>query len=379
MPIRGLDVAHFLRDYWQAKPLLIQQGLPDFDCPVSGDDLAGLAGEASVESRLILRDSDTWHLRQGPFQAEDFSNPSSTGWSLLVQRVDHWIPEVADLIAHFDFLPRWRIDDIMISYAVEGGGVGPHFDNYDVFLIQGGGRREWRLGQHCDAATALRPSTDLKLLADFQESSRHVLEAGDILYVPPGTAHWGTALGDDCITLSVGFRAPSSAEILGRWAEEVIAGLDESQRFRDQPATLAQGHSLSEAHIAALRELLQAKLDDDSLIKSFGELVTEAADPTASSGTEATDGSNVLLRALDARLTLFESSTSDKASRLFANGCSLSCDADSLPVLRKICSLLPGEMLPDELWFRVTGLSTEIAEFLLSTGAICSDSDELGV
>lgn len=378
MSIRGLDVAHFLRDYWQTKPLLIQQGLPDLDCPVSGDDLAGLAGESSVESRLILRDSDTWQLRQGPFQAEDFSNLSSTGWSLLVQRVDHWIPEVADLIAHFDFLPRWRIDDIMISYATDGGGVGPHFDNYDVFLIQGGGRREWRLGQHCDAATALRPSTDLKLLADFQESSRHVLEAGDILYVPPGTAHWGTALGDDCITLSVGFRAPSSAEILSRWADEVIAGLDESQRYRDQPATLALGHSLSDAHVAALRDLLQAKLDDDSLIKSFGELITEAADPHEAFSSEWT-GSSAVFRALDARLTLFESGTADKASRLFANGCSLSCDATSLPALRKLCHLQPGEMLPDELWFTITGLSMEIAEFLLSTGAVGSDPDELDV
>ena len=378
MPIRGLDVAHFLRDYWQTKPLLIQQGLPDFDCPVSGDDLAGLAGESSVESRLILRDSDTWQLHQGPFQAEDFSNLSSTGWSLLVQRVDHWIPEVADLIAHFDFLPRWRIDDIMISYATDGGGVGPHFDNYDVFLIQGSGRREWRLGQHCDAATALRPSTDLKLLADFQESSRHVLEAGDILYVPPGTAHWGTALGDDCITLSVGFRAPSSAEILSRWADEVIAGLDESQRYRDQPATLTLGHSLSDAHVAALRDLLQAKLDDDSLIKSFGELITEAADPDAAFSSEWT-GSSAVFRALDARLTLFESGTADKASRLFANGCSLSCDSASLPALRKLCHLQPGEMLPDELWFTITGLSMEIAEFLLSTGAVGSDSDELDV
>lgn len=374
MPIQGLDVSRFLREYWQTNALLIQQGLPDFDCPVSGDDLAGLACEESVESRLILQQAEGWHLREGPFEAQDFSELSPTHWTLLVQRVDHWIPEVADLLAHFDFLPRWRIDDIMLSYAVTGGGVGPHFDNYDVFLVQGSGRREWRLGQPCDETTALRPSSDLKLLSEFQETARYTLEPGDILYVPPGTAHWGTALDDDCITLSVGFRAPASAEILSRWADDVIADLAESERYRDNITTLQHGNILTPSHISALRELLQARLDDNSLIKSFGELITEPADTDSvfSSG-ERQPGASVC-RSLDARLTLY---TNGADCRLFANGCSLDCNPASLPQLRTICDLRSGETLPNALWFTVCEQFAEIADFLMSTGALHCNSDGL--
>lgn len=375
MPINGLDISRFLGEYWQLKPLLISQGLPDFDCPVSGDDLAGLACEETVESRLILQQAEDWQLRQGPFQSEDFSTLPASGWTLLVQSVDHWIPEVAELLAHFDFLPSWRIDDIMISYATDGGGVGPHFDNYDVFLLQGSGRREWRLGQHCNDDSELRPTSDLRLLSEFQEHSRRVLEAGDILYVPPGTAHWGTALGDDCITLSVGFRAPSSADILSRWADEVIGQLSASERYRDLPTTLAQGNWLSDAHIAALRDLLQAKLDDNSLIKSFGELVTEMADPQAHGDSDESPDDSAVYRALDARLTLYQGSQ----NRLFANGCSMVCPADSLVALENICNLVPGEMLANELWFTVSEQYAEIAEFLLVTGAVHRDSDGLDV
>ena len=371
MAIHGFDVPRFLRDYWQTKSLLIRQGLPGFACPVSGDDLAGLACEREVESRLIVEQANNWQLRQGPFKARDFTKLPATGWTLLVQRVDHWIPEVTELIAHVDFLPRWRIDDIMISYAVQGGGVGPHFDNYDVFLLQGSGRREWRLGQQCDENTVLRPATDLKLLADFTQSECHILNPGDILYVPPGTAHWGTALDNDCITLSIGFRAPASAEILGRWTDDILGQLGESERYRDLPATLAQGNGLSAAHIEALRELLLAKLDDDSLIKSFGELVTEATDPQPVSGDGATDVNGCVSIAPDARLTYFDGAP----VRLFANGSSMVCDAAALPVLKLLCDLLPGEMLPEALWFTVSGQLPEIAEFLLSTGAVCSDPD----
>ncbi|MFT5576231.1 MAG: 50S ribosomal protein L16 3-hydroxylase [Bermanella sp.] len=372
MPIQGLEVSRFLCDYWQTKPLFIQQGLPDFVCPVTGDDLAGLACEDAVESRLILQNGDDWQLRQGPFDEQTFSELTSRGWTLLVQRVDHWIAEVADLIAEFDFLPRWRIDDVMISYAAAGGGVGPHYDNYDVFLLQGSGRRDWRLGQHCNEATPLRKSLDLKQLSEFQESSRYILEAGDILYVPPGTAHWGTALDDDCITLSIGFRAPSSAEILSRWTDEVIDQLNESDRYRDPVSTLAQGNTLSTEHLRYLRELLQAKLDDGSLIKGFGELVTEPADDLkGQANAECIEDCDEACRALDARLTLYHD---DQACILFANGCSLSCDAESLAMLRIICDLLPGELLPNELWFTVREHYPAIASFLLSTGAMYGDS-----
>lgn len=372
MPIHGLDCAHFLRAHWQTNALLIPQGLPDFDCPVGGDDLAGLACEELVESRLIVQQSDNWLLRHGPFEAQDFGELPASHWTLLVQRVDHWIPEVADLLVHFDFLPNWRIDDIMISYAAKGGGVGPHFDNYDVFLLQGSGRREWRLGQYCDDSTELHRASDLKLLKEFQETSRHTLEPGDILYVPPGTSHWGTALDDDCITLSIGFRAPSSAEILSRWADNVIGKLAQSERYRDSAATLQHGNTLTPAHVAALRELLRNKLDDDSLIKSFGELITEAADPSSGYSGDLPEAGEPVCRALDARISLY---TSDSACLLFANGCSLNCDPGAAPKLRTICDLQPGETLPNELWFMICEQFAEIADYLVGTGAITRNPD----
>ena len=372
MPIHGLDKARFKREYWQNKALLIRQGFVDFECPVNGDDLAGLACEDDIESRLITRGLTNWSLRGGPFTESDFSKLPASDWTLLVQRVDHWIPEVADLIRHFDFLPRWRIDDVMVSYAAPGGGVGPHFDNYDVFLVQGSGRREWRLGQVCDATTPTVATNGLQQLEAFQEESRHVLEPGDILYVPPGLAHWGTALDDDCITLSVGFRAPSSAEILGRWADEVIAQLNESERYRDTAATLDAGNSLNHEHLLALRELLQAKLDDDSLIKSFGELVTETATASVQDDEPLPAAGEDVFLALDARLTCYADA---QQSRLFANGQSIHCVQESLPILRTICNLGPGEIVPNALWLELCEQFAEVATFLLGTGALSRDSD----
>ncbi len=374
MALQNFDESRFLDDFWQLKPLLIQQALPAYECPLSGDDLAGLACEESVESRVIQHKAGNWQLEQGPFTPEDFSKLPAGGWTLLVQRVDHWIPEVAELLAHFNFLPRWRIDDIMVSYATDGGGVGPHFDNYDVFLLQGSGRREWCLGQHCSDDTPLRSESALKLLSDFQESSRHILEAGDILYIPPGTAHWGTAQGDDCITLSIGFRAPSGAEILSRWSDEASAQFVESERYRDLPATLKQGNTLGPEHVEALRELLLAKLDSKTLIKSFGGLVTEAADDFGGHVSPGVPNDyEEVFRALDARLTLYQD---DNDCILFANGCALDCKLHDFPKLRIICDLLPGERLADELWFTIRQECADIAHFLLSTGAICGDSDE---
>lgn len=367
MPLSHLDTDHFLREVWQQQALLIRQGVAGFQCPVDGDDLAGLACEAEVESRLVESQGDNWRLRHGPFSEDTFSALAPQDWTLLVQRVDHWIPEVADLIAHFDFLPRWRIDDIMISYAVAGGGVGPHYDNYDVFLIQGSGQREWRIGQHCDDDTVLRENTELTLLADFHEQARYTLEPGDVLYLPPGLAHWGAALSDDCITLSVGFRAPSAAELLSRWCEEVCAQLTESERYRDTPATLTAGNRLTTDHIDSLRALLRSRLDDVSLIRSFGELVTEVPDGNPDVATQGSLPIAGLYRALDARMTLY---ASPKGVLLFANGASLACTDSAHAAMTQICDLLPGEQVPDAVWSQLTEDHPTIAQFLLSTAAL---------
>ncbi|ESZ86806.1 MAG: cupin [Blastomonas sp. CACIA14H2] len=242
MKLARFDPVAFLATHWQRAPLLICNPWDAWQCPIEPDELAGLACEPEVESRLIVQQGpESWALEQGPFDAERFADLGAQPWTLLVQAVDHYVPEVAALLSQFRFVPDWRIDDVMISFATTDGGVGPHFDQYDVFLIQGRGRRRWRIGQHCDDSTPLKPHQELRLLARFDEQAVYDLGPGDILYVPPGVAHDGVALDDDCMTLSIGFRAPSRAELITGWSDHVLDGLGEDDRYAD-PMLPLQSH-----------------------------------------------------------------------------------------------------------------------------------------
>src|SRR3990170_7562789 len=214
MQFDDFDIAGFLTDFWQKRPLLIRSPWRAWNNPLAPDELAGLACESDVESRLVTQLPDTWELEHGPLSGTRFAQLGKQPWTLLVQAVDHHVPAVAALLEPFRFIPNWRIDDVMVSYAVEGGGVGPHFDQYDVFLVQGLGRRRWQLGRLCDHATELLPHDDLRLLASFEPTDEWILEPGDILYVPPRVAHNGIAVSDDCMTYSIGFRAPSRRELI---------------------------------------------------------------------------------------------------------------------------------------------------------------------
>src|SRR6218665_1377303 len=204
MHLINFDSAAFLRDFWQKRPVLIRNPWRDWANPLAPDELAGLACEPGIESRLIEQSGDNWSLDNGPFAEARFARLGGKPWTLLVQAVDHHVPDVAALIQPFRFIPDWRIDDVMVSYASDRGGVGPHFDQYDVFLVQGLGKRRWRLGVRCDQSTPLVPNIGLRLLAGFEATEEWGLEPGDILYVPPGFAHEGVAIGDDCMTYSIG-------------------------------------------------------------------------------------------------------------------------------------------------------------------------------
>lgn len=241
MKLAHFDIDLFLRDYWQKQPLLIRNPWDHWHNPLDPDELAGFACDEGVESRLVICRDDRPSLESGPLPEERFGEIADETYTLLVQAVDHHVPAVAALIEPFRFVPNWRIDDVMVSYAVTGGGVGPHFDQYDVFLVQGMGRRRWRVGPLCDASTPLLPHDDLRLLADFETLGEWDLEPGDILYVPPGVAHDGIALSDDCMTYSVGFRAPSLAELVEGWAEHQADGLTDERRFTD-PGLTPQTH-----------------------------------------------------------------------------------------------------------------------------------------
>ncbi|TXC74280.1 cupin domain-containing protein [Sphingorhabdus soli] len=233
MTFEQFDIDGFLRDTWQQKPLLIRNPWGEWRNPIEPDELAGLACEPGVEARLVTCAGGARAAEHGPFDPGRFAALDQDRWTLLVQAVDHHVPEVAALIEPFRFIPNWRIDDVMVSVAGDGGGVGPHFDQYDVFLVQGLGQRRWRVGQRCDEASALQPHDDLRLLAEFEASDEWLLEPGDILYVPPGIAHDGIAVGDDCMTYSIGFRAPSRAELIGHWADDLLAAMSDDDRYGD--------------------------------------------------------------------------------------------------------------------------------------------------
>jgi 50S ribosomal protein L16 3-hydroxylase len=233
MHFNHFDETAFLRDHWQKKPLLIRNPWAAWANPLTPDELAGLACEDHVESRLIERKRDTLAVEPGPLPENRFEKLGKKPWTLLVQAVDHHVPDVAALIDPFRFIPDWRIDDVMVSYATDGGGVGAHFDQYDVFLVQGLGRRRWQVGGLCDNDTALLAHDDLRLLADFVATDEWVLEPGDMLYVPPRFAHHGVAVGDDCMTYSIGFRAPSRSELIAHYCDHLLAELGDDDRYTD--------------------------------------------------------------------------------------------------------------------------------------------------
>lgn len=285
-PILGdLTADQFLAEYWQKKPLLIRNAIPNFEPPIDGDDLAGLSLEAEVESRLVI--GDDWALEHGPFEESRFASLPEQNWSLLVQGVDLWVPEVADLLSSFDFLPSWRVDDIMVSYAEDGGNVGPHFDYYDVFLIQGEGQRHWQIGQHCSEADLHTDSTALKILKNLEVSDEWTLNPGDMLYLPPKIAHHGVAIGQ-CTTFSVGFRAPAATEMLDDLATELLSRDITPNHLQDPPLNAAMANEpISGAYIQQVKELLQQTLDDEQMLGEwFAQFMTEPKYPSLVGMTE---------------------------------------------------------------------------------------------
>jgi len=220
----GLNAKRFLAQFWQKKPLLVRNAIPDFKGVVQAPELFALAMRNDIESRLVWRASGAWHLREGPFSRTELARLPRTGWTLLVQGLNLELSAADALLRRFRFLPYARLDDVMVSHAAPGGGVGPHFDSYDVFLLQGPGRRRWRVGKLRNRL--LDPAAPLKILRNFRHESEWVLDAGDMLYLPPGWAHEGVAL-ERCFTYSIGFRAPSQ----GDTAREFLAFLQDRVAF----------------------------------------------------------------------------------------------------------------------------------------------------
>lgn len=275
----GLSPAEFMRRYWQKKPLIVRGAWPGVQPPLARPELFALAGRDDVESRLVAREGERWNVRYGPLPRRSLPPVGRPGWTLLLQGLDLHVAAAHAMLEPFRFVPAARLDDLMLSWASEGGGVGPHLDAYDVFLIQVQGKRRWRYGRTRTAASrAFVPGLPLKILQRFEPSEDHVFEPGDLLYLPPGWAHDGVAEGGECMTASVGFRTPMRAELARELLPRLLDDDDADEHaYADpaQPATAAPGllppAMLDYARAAAARALTQP----GALERALGECLTE--------------------------------------------------------------------------------------------------------
>ncbi len=273
----GLSPQRFMARHWQKKPLLIRAAVPDMPAMLHRDALFALAGSEAAQSRLVVREGRQYTLHHGPLARRALPALRQPGWSLLVQGVDLFVPAVHALLQRFRFVPDARLDDVMVSYASDGGGVGPHFDSYDVFLLQAQGRRRWRIGPLKDHS--LQPGAALRLLSNFEAQEEHVLDPGDMLYLPPGYAHDGVAVGA-CLTYSVGFRAPGRSELASELLQR-LADDAQDQADRDLYADPQQRATARPAQLPprllqfAERAMRQALREPQALARSLGCWLTE--------------------------------------------------------------------------------------------------------
>lgn len=270
----GISAEEFLKEYWHKKPLLVRNAIPDFSGLLSPDELAGLACEEDAQSRLISFKGKQWKMEQGPFNEDRFAQLPERNWTLLVQELNHHLQEAADLLQQFNFIPHARLDDLMVSYAPDGGGVGPHFDSYDVFLLQGLGQRLWRISEQEDLS--LVEGSPLRILKNFNTDQEWTLSPGDMLYLPPHVAHWGIAVGD-CMTYSIGFRAPSAQE----FGIEFLNYLQEHKtlfgQYRDPDLSLQDAPAeIAHPMISSVHQMLEGlKWDDEDVADFLGRYLTE--------------------------------------------------------------------------------------------------------
>lgn len=271
----GLSPAQFMRRHWQKKPLLIRNALPGFKPFLTRQQLFAMAADEAVESRLIVHQTKGWTLKHGPLARTALPPIKQARWTLLVQGVDLHVNAAHELLQRFRFVPDARLDDLMISWASDGGGVGPHFDSYDVFLLQASGQRHWRIGRQKDLT--LEEGVPLKILSNFEPEEEHLLNPGDMLYLPPRWAHDGVAVGDDCMTYSVGFRVPQRGGLAGELLQRMADDFEDATLYRDpaQPATAtpaAMPPALEAFAVDALQRLLAER---QSLACALGEVMTE--------------------------------------------------------------------------------------------------------
>ncbi|WP_415896273.1 JmjC domain-containing protein [Neptuniibacter sp. QD72_48] len=355
-PFGDISIETFLAEYWQKKPLLIRNAFSNFEPPVTADELAGMALEEDVESRLIIQSPDgkDWSLKHGPLQEETFAELPDSHWTLLVQSVDHWIPEANELLEHFRFVPNWRLDDLMISYAADGGGVGPHYDNYDVFLIQASGTRRWEVGGIYGEDSPRRPDVPVMILPEWEPEHVWDLQPGDMLYVPPRVGHNGFAIGDDCMTYSVGFRAPSHQEMMSGFTDYLSDITKAEDRYSDSDLALqANPGEITDQALERVKSALKEYIDSPELLTHwFGQFMTEPKNPEHGADQVCEMDEEEIAELLLAGIPLCRSEGSrfafnrlDDHFILFVDGKGCACSEGQVTLAESLCANLYHEQI----------------------------------
>lgn len=360
--LHGLAVDTFLAQDWQQRPRLLRAALDPAQFTLTPEELAGLACEPDIESRLIRGNLQSgFEICHGPFDEDMFPSLPECDWTLLVQAVDHLLPEVAALLEYFRFIPNWRIDDIMVSYAPPGGSAGPHYDHYDVFLVQGRGSRRWQVGERVSRDYPVQAHAELRLIDRFTPTSEWELQAGDVLYLPPGFAHWGVSTSDDCMTYSVGFRAPSTAELLSEFCDRAIAELSDFQRFEDiNPDPQANPGEIGPDIIDRIRQMILQPLDDNArLARWFGQHMTQPKYDLAFDEEPAAIDRDTLLLDLQQRPMLLRDAGSrfaytirDGDHYLFVNGAQYTLQPSHQEFIEQLCAHTQWPVATVEAWLQ---------------------------
>lgn len=374
----GITAEQFLTEYWQKKPLLVRNALPEIKNLLEPTDVMELALDENINARLIKqkdKDPNHWSVKSSPLMKADFQKMPKL-WTLLIQAVDHYSFDLAKLWKKFPFIPQWRRDDIMVSYAPKGGSVGKHFDFYDVFLVQGHGHRRWQLGQMCDADSEIVAGQPLKLLPEIQIHFDEILAPGDLLYVPPGLAHYGVA-EDDCLTYSFGFRMPNVAEMMDRvsdkFAVDQLLKNPLTDILREKMTSVGQ---ISQSELEYLKTKLLAQLQNPTVLEdALMSLMSESKYPENIPEAEAI-GSGDLEQALDQGYSLML----EPASRLlyteveskllfWANGEGICISDDFAPLLKQLADgnliLLDEKLARPEMLEDIVNLLNESILMLL--------------
>lgn len=376
----GITAEQFLSEYWQKKPLLVRSALPEIANILVPDDVMELALDENITARLIKqkdKDPNQWSVKSSPLIKGDFQKMPKL-WTLLIQAVDHYSFDLAELWKKFPFIPQWRRDDIMVSYAAKGGSVGQHFDFYDVFLVQGYGHRRWQLGQMCDAESEFVEGQPLKLLPEMEINFDEVLAPGDLLYVPPGLSHYGVA-EDDCLTYSFGFRMPNIADMMDRVSDKFV----EDQQLRNPLIDILRNKQnpigqVTQAELDYLKTELLAKLNNSKVLEdAIMSLMAEAKYPENIPDAEAI-GTGDLEEVLEqgyllqiepaSRLIYLEQ---DRELLFWANGESICISEQFAPHLKQIADgqsvKLNHELSDDEILEDIVGLLNESILMLVPT------------